>query len=163
MMDPLRASASSDGVRLFYSYSHRDERYRRQLETHLALLRRQGIIREWHDRKIGAGDEWRQSIDRELTHADVIVLLVSPDFMASDFAYLKEMKVAMQRHDAGTARVVPVIIRPVDWHLTPFARLQALPADGNPITLWKNRDLAWRDVAQGIRSLVSDLQPPKNQ
>jgi hypothetical protein len=145
------------GLRLFYSYSHRDERYRMQLETHLALLRRQGIITDWHDRKISGGAEWREAIDTELRAAHVIVLMVSPDFMASDFAYLSEMTIALRRNEAGTARVVPVIIRPVDWQDSPIGKLQALPNDGKPITLWKNRDLAWWEVSQGIRQVASEL------
>lgn len=150
-------AATQPGIRLFYSYSHRDERHRSQLETHLALLRRRGTIQEWHDRKIGAGDEWRRSIDVELSRADVILLLVSPDFLASDFAYIEEMERAMERHATGSVRVVPVIVRPVDWHLAPFGRLQALPRDGKPVTLWKNRDSAWLNVAEGIRAVVEDL------
>jgi hypothetical protein len=144
-------------VRLFYSYSHKDERMHAKLETHLALLQRQGVIESWHDRKITAGQEWKDSIDQHLESADVVLLLVSADFLQSDYCYEKEMQRALARHDAGEARVIPIILRPVDWTGAPFAKLQALPKDGKAITRWKNRDEAWEDVAKGIRKAVEEL------
>ena len=149
---------TDDPLALFYSYSHRDERHRKRLETHLSPLRRDGLISDWHDRRIEAGTEWRLDIDRELTRADLILLLVSPDFMASEFAYEREFRAAMERHQAGTARVIPVIVTPVDWHSAPFGELQALPTDGRPVTTWSNRDQAWYSVARGLRATIRDRQ-----
>jgi hypothetical protein len=160
-LDPSAAAPehmSADALNLFYSYSHRDEQHRQRLETHLSPLRRDGLIKEWHDRRIEAGTDWRRDIDRELNRADLILLLVSPDFMASDFAYLQELSAAMERHRAGTARVVPIIVKPVDWHSAQFGDLQALPRDGKPVTTWPNRDNAWYNVAQGLRATIGDLQ-----
>lgn len=97
-------------MRIFVAYSHVDEPLRHQLDAHLATLRRQGSIDAWHDRKITAGQEWRSEIGRELDSAQVILLLVSSDFIASDFCYTVEMKRALERHELGTARVVPVIV-----------------------------------------------------
>src|SRR5205814_513347 len=97
---------------LFFSYSHKDEDLRDQLEVHLAMLKHDGIIESWHDRKIPAGDELDTSIDAKLDEADVILLLVSPDFLASRYCYEREMARAMQRHAEGSARVIPVILRP---------------------------------------------------
>ena len=94
-------------VRLFYSYSHKDESFRDELQTHLKLLQRQGFLETWHDRKIGAGDDWKQSIDDNLKRADIILLLVSADFIASDYCYEEEMKVSLKRHDGGEARCGP--------------------------------------------------------
>lgn len=144
-------------VEVFISYSHRDERMRNALEDHLALLRREGVISVWHDRQIEVGSEWAQRIDEHLDSAGMILLLVSPAFMASDYAYDNEMKRAMERHDVKDAIVVPIILRPVDWHTALFARLQALPRDGRPIATWQNRDEAWRDVAIGIRAVLTNL------
>ena len=104
-------SESSKPIRLFYSYSHDDESFREQLEKHLALLKRTGVIEEWHDRQIGAGTEWEGQINDNLEQADVILLLISASFLASDYCFDKEMTRAMERHDAGKARVIPVILR----------------------------------------------------
>ena len=145
-------------VRLFYSYSHKDERFRNELETHLKLLQRQRLLETWHDRKIEAGDDWKKSIDDNLKRADIILLLVSADFIASDYCYEVEMKTALGRHDNGEARVVPVIVRTVNLKNTPIARLQALPKDAKPVSLWRDRDSAWRNVAERIESLAEEIQ-----
>jgi hypothetical protein len=146
-------------IEVFISYSHKDEALRDQLGTHLSLLKREGVIDEWHDRRIGAGQEWAGEIDEHLNSAAVVLLLVSADFLASDYCYDLEMKRALQRHDAGDARVIPVILRSVDWRGAPFAKLQALPKDGKPVTSWPNQDEAFTDVARGIRSVVEKLPP----
>jgi len=144
-------------ISLFYSYSHKDEALRDELETHLTLLRRHGVVRGWHDRRIPAGTEWAGQIDQHLEAADVILLLVSADFLASDYCYDKEMKRALERHGAGAARVIPVILRPCDWQSAPFWKLQALPKDGKPVATWKDRDEAFTDIARGIREAVASL------
>jgi hypothetical protein len=119
---------------LFFSYSHRDEALRDQLETHLSMLKRQGFIETWHDRRITAGEVFGNAISANLERADIVLLLVSPDFLASDYCYKKEMTRALERHDAAECRVIPVILRPCDWHDAPFGRLLAAPKDGKPIT-----------------------------
>src|SRR5258708_39265386 len=118
---------------LFYSYSHRDEDLRRKLETHLAPLRREGVFGEWHDHMIGAGTEWKGQIDAHLNAAKVILLLISADFLASDYCYDVEMMRALERQANDEARVIPIILRPVDWQNAPFAKLQVLPTAGKPI------------------------------
>ncbi|MEM8715862.1 MAG: toll/interleukin-1 receptor domain-containing protein, partial [Cyanobacteria bacterium P01_G01_bin.4] len=147
-------------LRLFCSYSHKDEALRNQLETHLKLLQRKGYIDPWHDRRITAGDEWKEEIDTNLEQADIILLLISADFIASDYCYEKEMARAIERHNEGKARVIPVILRMTDsWEInTPFGNLQALPKNAKPITLWDDRDSAWADVASGIRNAIAQMQ-----
>lgn len=145
-------------ARVFYSYSHRDEALRDTLETHLSLLRRQGLVAVWHDRRISAGAEWESQIDRNLELADIILLLVSADFLASDYCYDVEMARALQRHEAGSAHVIPIVLRPCDWSDAPFSRLQALPRDARPVPLWDNIDAAWTDVARGIRNVIMELR-----
>ena len=108
---------------LFFSYSHQDERLRDLLEVHLAALKRQGVISTWHDRRISAGTELGNAIDQNLNEADVILLLISPDFINSDYCYEREMLRAIQRHDRLEARVIPIILRPCDWHSLPFGEL----------------------------------------
>lgn len=141
-------------ITLFYSYAHEDELLRNKLEKHLSLLRRQGLISESHDRQIQAGDEWARDIDQHLEMASIILLLISPDFLASDYCYDIEMQHALERHRRGEARVIPIILRPVDWHSAPFVQLQCLPRDGKPITEWSNQDAAFRDIAQGLRRTI---------
>jgi internalin A len=145
-------------LRLFYSHSHKDEDLRNQLETHLKLMQRAGVITAWHDRLIGAGEEWKDEIDKNLERADLILLLVSSDFIASDYCYDKEMTQALQWHDVGKTRVIPVIVRDVNWSKAPFAKLQALPKDGKAVTLWPDRDCAWRNVAEGIERAAEELR-----
>jgi TIR domain len=145
-------------MKLFCSYSHKDEALRDELAKHLKLFERQGLIQSWHDRKIGAGDLWQEAIDRGLREADVILLLISADFLASDYCFDFEMNKALDRHAAGEALVIPVILRPVDWRGTPFSKFQALPADGRPVTTFENLDIALEQVAQGIRRAIEGLR-----
>jgi hypothetical protein len=142
---------------LFFSYSHVDESLRDQLETHLSSLRRQGLISSWHDRRITAGEDFGKAIDSHINTADVILLLVSPDFVASDYCYEREMKRALERHQQGDARVIPVILRPCDWHDLQFGTLMATPKDGRPITMWPNIDEAFLDVVTAIKRALKDL------
>ncbi|EQB16930.1 toll/interleukin-1 receptor domain-containing protein [Sphingobium lactosutens] len=141
---------------IFFSYSHADEALRDQLEEQLAILKRQQVISTWHDRRILAGSEFDPSIDANLQAADIILLLVSPAFLASDYCYEREMTLAMQRHERGEARVIPVILRPCDWHDAPFGKLLAAPRDGKAITQWPDRDEAFLQVAQAIKAAAKD-------
>jgi hypothetical protein len=144
-------------IEVFCSYSHKDEVLWKELVTHLVLLQRQGIIRTWYDRKISAGTEWEKEIHEHLESAGIILLLVSADFLASDYCYALEMQRAMERHEARKARVIPIILRAVDWREAPFAKLQALPKNGKPVTSWSNRDEAFTDIAQGIKDTVREF------
>jgi len=146
-------------ISVFFSYAHEDELLRDELAKHLKLLVRQGVIKTWYDRDITAGSEWAGQIDQNMEAAQVILLLVSADFLASDYCYDKELIRSIERHDAGEARVIPVILREVDWQGAPFAKLQALPKNSEPVTSWANRDQAFADIARGIRRTVEDLQP----
>lgn len=150
-------------IEVFYSYSHKDEALRDELDKHLTILRRQGVIGGWHDRKITAGREWAGEIDRHLDSAQIILLLISADFLASDYCYDVEMRRAMERHERGEARVISVMLRDVDWHDAPFAKLQVLPTDAKPVANWPNHDQAFKDVAVGIRKVVKELLGPPKQ
>src|SRR5947209_4150426 len=145
-------------IKLFYSYSHKDEKLRDLLETHLALLKRRRVISGWHDRRIGAGNEWAGEIDEHMKSSDIILLLVSANFIASKYCYDVELKLALKRHRAGEARVIPVILRPCDLTGVPFGKLQSLPKDRQPVTKWPNRDDAFTDIANGIRRVAEELK-----
>jgi len=144
-------------AQVFFSYSHQDEDIRDQLAKHLSILQRRGVISTWHDREIEAGIDRAADIEQQLNQADIILLLVSADFLASDYCYDVEVKRAMERHVAGDARVIPVIVRPVDWQDAPFAELQPLPRDGKPISKWDDPDDALMDVTQGIKRTLTEI------
>jgi hypothetical protein len=139
---------------VFFSYSHADEELRDRLEKHLSMLRREGLIEAWHDRRIVAGTDLDQAISANLDAADVILLLVSADFLASDYCYSREMLRAMERHDEGSAVVVPVIAKACQWHSAPFGKLLAVPKDGKAVTSWANHEEALSDVAAHVRRAV---------
>jgi len=146
-------------IEVFFSYAHEDENLRDELAKHLKLLERQGVIQGWHDRQILPGTEWQGQLDGHLETAQIILLLISADFLASDYCYDIEMKRALERHEAGDARVIPIILRPVDnWDKSPFGKLQALPKGGKPITRWPDKDEAFANVVQGIRRAVEVWQ-----
>jgi hypothetical protein len=147
-------------VDVFFLYSHDDEALRDELAEHLSGLRRQGVIRDWHDRRIEPGEDRRAAIDKELDAAQVILLLVSAAFLASDECYEVDLKRALERERAGEARLIPILLRKCDLGGASFVRSSALPSDGRAVTSWANRDEAWSDVAEGIRRVVEGLAGP---
>ncbi|HEV2863971.1 MAG TPA: toll/interleukin-1 receptor domain-containing protein [Pyrinomonadaceae bacterium] len=153
------SSNTSPPLEVFYSYAHEDEKLLKRLNAHLALLKQEGLIKGWHDREIKPGAEWADEISDHLDSAHVILLLVSPDFMASEYCSGVEMKRALERHERREALVIPVILRPVEWQGGPLAKLQALPAEAKPVVKWKNRDDAFLSVAQGLRTVIKDFHP----
>lgn len=147
----------SSSIRLFYSYAHADEELRDQLAKHLSQLKREELIEEWHDRQIVAGVDWSQAIDQAINTSHIILLLISSDFLASDYCYQVEVQRVLERYRRGEVYVIPIILRPCDWQTSPFAHLQCLPRDGKAITTWNNRDEAFLDVAQGLRQTINHL------
>ena len=144
---------------LFFSYSHKDELLRDRLEVALTTMKRQGLIEAWHDRRLRAGDDFDKGVKAEIESADVILLLVSPDFIASDYCHDVEMARAMERHESGEARVIPVILRPCMWHSMPFGKLLGIPRDGLAVTRWPDLDEAFLDVAQRILAAMPKPAP----
>jgi hypothetical protein len=144
-------------IQLFFSYAHEDQGLRDELEKHLASLKNQRLIAGWHDRDINAGKEWQHEIDTNLQGSQIILLLVSPDFMNSDYCYGTEMKQAMAKHETGEAVVIPIILRLVDWEGAPFSKLQALPTEGKAVISWPNRDEAFSDIAKKLRKVVMEI------
>jgi len=145
-------------IKLFYSYSHQDEEYRKELEKHLAVLRNKGFIEEWHDRKIGAGDDWDDEIEKNMTSAHVILLLFSPDFVASKSCQ-KEVERAMElRQEKGTV-FIPIILRKCAWKdVDGISKIQGLPTDGKAVKLWADKDEAWSSVYEGIKNKIEDIR-----
>jgi TIR domain-containing protein len=150
-------------ITVFLSYAHRDEKLREELGKHLSSLQRSAIIESWCDRRIAPGADVDCEIARHLRTSDLVLLLISPDFMNSDYCYRREMRVALKRHARGEARVIPIILRPVDWLRTPIGKLLALPRDAKPVTSWHRRDEALLDVAKGVRRAVEEMGPGRSR
>jgi tetratricopeptide (TPR) repeat protein len=144
-------------IEVFCSYAHEDAWYLQKLETHLSDFKRQGLISIWYDRQIIPGTDWAQAIDAHLNSASIILLLVSPDFLASDYCSSVEMKHALERYPTNGVRVLPIMLRSVDWQESPLAHLQALPTDAKPIAMWDDQEEAFADIAAGIRRVIDDL------
>lgn len=143
-------------VEVFYAYSHADEMLRQTLENHLAALQHQNIIHGWYDREIAAGDIRETTVKQHLDNAQLILLLISPDFLASDECYQMALY-ALERHAQNQAKVIPVLLRPADMSRLPFIHLSPLPSNAQPVTLWTNQDVAFVDIAKGIRQIAERL------
>lgn len=159
---PLSNELKSENksIEIFISYSHEDEMLFNGLVKHLKILERDGLISSWHNRKVQAGEEYQNIINSHLAKAKIILLLISADFIASDYCWNIEVQRAMQRHDAGEARVVPVLLRPVsNWEKAPFGDLQVLPEDGKAVTNWQNHDSAFLNIVGKIEEVIRELDP----
>ena len=147
-------------LKLFISSAPEDDKLREEFVKYLSQLRHDGRIEDWHDRRLTGGSEWEGQIDEHLNTADIVVLLVSQDFLNSRYCYDVEMKRALERHKQRKTRVVPVILKPCDWKTAPFAKakLTALPKDGLPVEDWKSLDHGFLNVAEGLRAVAAELR-----
>lgn len=155
--EKTQVSLTNQPVTIFFSYSHKDEELRDELAKHLSILERNGVIAGWHDRRIVPGEEWANEIDQWIDAAQVILLLISSDFIASDYCWNIEVKRAMERHETGEACVIPIILRPVNWSRAPFGKLQALPKNAKPVAMWTSQDEAFLNISQGIEKVVAQV------
>jgi hypothetical protein len=143
-----------DPIEIFFSYAHEDEDLMNDVRRQLIVAERNKRIIKWYDRQITPGGDWRGQIDSRLKSATIVLLFVSPHFIESKYCYELEAAEALRRHEAGEARVIPIILRPCLWEDSPFGKLQALPRDAKPVSLWPNRDEACLDVARGVMAAV---------
>lgn len=143
-------------INMYYCYDNTDRRLKDELAKHLALLHHSGRITSWDSWEIRAGAEWEREIENHLNAADIILLLISPDFVKSERCQ-KEMRQALDRCSIERVDIIPVLLRPVRWEGLPISRLQALPKDGKPITLQNNRDAAFQGVAKEIESVIASI------
>lgn len=141
-------------VKVFISYSHKDEEYKNQLSSHLAALKRNGIIQQWDDRQIELGQQWDNQINSAMNEADLILFLVSSDFINSDYIFEKEMSAALERSKRNETKLVPIIVRPCDFADTPLAQFQATPKNAKPISTWSNQDEAFMDVIEHLKMIL---------
>jgi hypothetical protein len=143
-------------VEIFISYAPEDEKLREKLVTHLATLKRQGLVNLWYDHKIAPGFDHEEEMNQHLKAAQIILLLVSPDFIASDYCYSNEMQKAIERHKNAEARAVSILLRPVYWQDTPLASLPMLPKDAKPVTKYEDQDDAMLDVVMGVLKIARE-------
>ena len=156
-------SANKTPINLFYSYAPEDDALRIELEKQLISLRREGLIAPWHKGSITGGSEWEQAILEHLNAARLILLLISPDFLASDLCYSTEMGRALERHRTGEVCVIPLLLRPCDWQKSPFSHLQPLPKDRTFVVEQPNRDRAFLQIVEDIRHVIETLPTPQLQ
>lgn len=147
-------TSSEEPLEVFFCYARQNEDMRNQLEKHLRTMQRQGLITGWHDSMIDAGKEWEQETNDHLDRSHIILLLISPDFMDSDYCYSTQMKCALDRHEEREAIVIPILLRTVDLEDAPFKHLKALPKNGKFVTQWRSRDDAFSDISRGIRNAI---------
>lgn len=149
-------------IKLFYCYSHEDEVLRKKLNTHLRGLERQKIIDGWHDRNIDLGEEWRSALDKNLEAADIILLLISPDFIASDYCYDRELTFAMEKRKNGSVVVIPIMLRPCVTTGLEFMELQGAPQDSHnnlkAVTTWNNEDEAFTAIVERISEVAEAIR-----
>lgn len=152
-------------LNIFFAYSREDSKLRERLDKHLSGLKRRNFVNTWYDGKIDAGKEWEKEIDFNLSKADIILLLISADFIASDYCYEIEMKRAIQRHENGESVIIPILLNPCDWSDLPFSKIQALPQNGKPITspFWDNQEVALNEIANSIKEIVDTLRQTKSK
>ena len=151
------STSSTNRLKIFYCYARKDQNLREELDHHLSNIKRLYHLEMWFDREINPGENWEDAIDEHLNSADLIFLLISPDFMASDYCYNKEMNRALIRHAKGEAKVIPILLRSVHWAGAPFSHIQLLPTDANPINRWPDRDDAFYNVVLGIEQVIKEF------
>jgi len=150
-------------VKIFFSYSHKDEQLCLELQKHLGPLKRAQIISHWYDREIKPGTDWDHNIKSNIKESDIILFLISPDFLNSDYIYENEIRQAIEQHNLGKSIVVPIMLRKCDIEFTPFKHIQGLPTDLEPITSkkWFTPDDAFFDVIEGLKKIIGKAKEKK--
>lgn len=157
LLDDSNINNKPSALHAFIAYSHTDREIHKSLLNHLRPLSRIGLIDSWSDREIKPGEEWHKEISTKLNAADIIILLISVDFINSEYCYASEMTRAMERHEEKSAVVIPVIARQCLWRQSPFGKLQALPEGARAIVGFDDLDEAFTSVAEGIRKRAEEI------
>ncbi len=148
-------------LHIFFSFAHEDRTFRDTLDTHLSIFQRTGMIDDWHKHEIPPGSDWHDFVEKQLDQADIILLFITPDFIASNYCYHVQMKRALEKLESGEVRVIPIVFRPTPWYDLPFTKLQALPTSEKealkPVSEWKNRDQAFVEIVAGIKKVIEEL------
>lgn len=151
-------------ISVFVAYSREDEKYKEKLLQHLSLLKRKEVINTWHDSLIIPGATWDEEVRSNLENSKIIILLISIDFLSSDYCYEQEMSRAIARHESKKSIVIPVIVRPCDWKESPIGHIQVLPKDGIPLIspVWGHEDEGFLDVVTRLKTLIARISENKN-
>jgi len=149
---------------IFIAYAKADENILELLRKHLTSLERTEGVTIWYDGKIDLGKEWLEETEKAMANADIILLLVSADFIASDFCYEHQMKQALELHAADKASVIPVIIRDCAWENAPFSQLKVLPLNGvhSTSSVWDTEDEPYVEIARALNEHINpktDTEP----
>lgn len=150
-------------INVFISYAHEDSHFKDELQNHLKILERKGVIDIWSDRSIQPGSYWSEEIEKHITEANIILLLISSDFLASEYCYEKELSIALNMHDNGKGIVIPIIVRSCLWEESVISKLQTLPSEGKPVQDWPDKDRVWLDVTKGIAEIIELYSKKLNQ
>ena len=158
------SNSTSNPVKVFFSYCHRDESFKEGLEEHMAQLRREEKLATWSDRELIPGEDWDETIKENLLTSDVVLFLVSSSFIASHACWDVEVTEILKRRDqGGKVELVPVILRPCEWHESILGKFQGLPKDGKAVSTWEDRDEAYLNIVKGIRALLKSFQSKKKE
>lgn len=147
-------------LKLFLSYAKADAELKERLDNHLTALKRGNLIDVWSDEQVLAGHDWGEAAKTNIQEADIVLLLVSASFIASEHIWKSEVEKAMSRRSEGVI-IVPVALKPVDWGGLPFAGLQGLPRSQKPVTTYNDLDLGLLEVARGVREVVEYVREQK--
>jgi TIR domain len=153
----LSAKSRARALDVFVSYSHVDEQFKQALIKHLEPLHKQGLIKTWYDQKIRPGDDWSSEISKSLENADIVLLLVSIDFINSAYCYDIELREALALHETGKARVIPILLRNCLWTALPFSKIQMLPKGAQAVASWTDRDDAYANIATEIKLIAEEI------
>lgn len=161
-LSPIAPSLMNEPVKIFISYTQADESYKNELTIQLKLLKMQKLVEAWSDQEILPGQEWDAEIKEQLDEAEVILFLVSTDFLVSDYVNDVEIKKALERYDKGEVIIIPIVVRPTQFSGFEISKFQALPAKAKPISQWDDKDNAWLDVSNGIKKVIQSIQKKNN-
>jgi hypothetical protein len=150
-----------DAPSLFISYSRRDGYFFEELTTHLKLLQRKRVIDTWHEGRVGAGEDWNRIIRTQVEQANIIILLISSDFLSSDYIWKHEFSEAFERHKRKEVSILPIIIRPCNWQVSPIANLQVFPLNAMPVSSSPNIDRVWVDIEKTVAQAANNWRDKK--
>jgi TIR domain len=144
-------------IKVFYSYAHADREWQERLASHLEVFKQQKRLTEWDISAIQPGTELSKEIDHQLSTSDLILLLLSSHYLASRYCSTMEMPRAIEQHERGKARTIPILLSPVSWKQIPPGALQVLPSNRIPLTQWSKSEEALTSIAEEIGHIVDGM------
>lgn len=145
--------------KIFISYAHKDEELKKQFETHLSGLKRQNVVDVWDDRQVLIGEKWDEKIKNKLLTSDIVIFLISSDFLASEYINEVEIKETILRHKNNEVLIAPIFLRPCDFESSILSGFQGVPRDAKFITTWSDKDSAFLEVINELKKLINEFIP----